>query len=303
MKEKIKASILASFAADTLALGVHWIYNTHVIDRKYGRVESLLKPELAKYHAGREKGDFTHYGDQTLVLLRTVREGSGFDLDAYFLNWQALFKDYDGYMDHATKETLENITGGKSPREAGSSSDDLSGASRIAPLLLYRYDNLEKLVEDARAQTAMTHNNSRVVAAAGFFAGVLYQVIHGLPPVDAMEASLKDFNTDGFIAGAVRKGLESKDLETRGAILDFGQMCSVDGALSSTIHLIARYHSDLKSALVENIMAGGDCAARGMIVGMILGAGNGIEAIPVSWLSEMNQFSAIEKMIDDAMIE
>ena len=298
MKERVKASVLASFAADTLALGVHWIYNTNVIDRKYGRVESLLKPELAKYHAGREKGDFTHYGDQTRVLLDTIKEASRFDLDAYSLNWQTLFKDYDGYLDHATKDTLQNIAKGKSPHEAGSSSDDLSGASRIAPLLLCRYDNREKLVGDACAQTAMTHNNPLVVAAAGFFAGVLHQVVHGSTPEDAIKDSLQHSNPDSRFVDAVKKGLESKDIETRKAILDFGQMCSFEGALPSTIHLIVKYQNDLKSALVENIMAGGDSAARGLIAGMILGAHNGIEAIPVSWLSEMNQFNAIEEIID-----
>ena len=38
MKEKPKAMVLASLAADALALGVHWIYSTHVIDKKFGRV-------------------------------------------------------------------------------------------------------------------------------------------------------------------------------------------------------------------------------------------------------------------------
>ena len=56
MTDKIKAAVWGAFAGDALALGVHWIYNTRVIDRKYGRVETLLKPELAKYHAGKEKG-------------------------------------------------------------------------------------------------------------------------------------------------------------------------------------------------------------------------------------------------------
>ena len=50
MKEKPKAMVLASFAADSLALGVHWIYNTHVIDKKFGRVEHFFKPERPTYH-------------------------------------------------------------------------------------------------------------------------------------------------------------------------------------------------------------------------------------------------------------
>ena len=44
MTTQATAMVLASFAADSLALGAHWIYDTGEIDRRFGRVEGLLKP-------------------------------------------------------------------------------------------------------------------------------------------------------------------------------------------------------------------------------------------------------------------
>ena len=44
MNNNANAMVLASFAADALALGVHWIYNTNVIDKKWGRVDKYIKP-------------------------------------------------------------------------------------------------------------------------------------------------------------------------------------------------------------------------------------------------------------------
>jgi ADP-ribosylglycohydrolase len=41
-------------------------------------------------------------------------------------------------------------------------------------------------------------------------------------------------------------------------------------------------------SLLENTRAGGDSAARGMIIGMILGASLGYEKLPQDWLETMN---------------
>jgi ADP-ribosylglycohydrolase len=46
-------------------------------------------------------------------------------------------------------------------------------------------------------------------------------------------------------------------------------------------------------AMVENIMAGGDSAGRGLLVGMVLGAHPGIEAIAQNWLGEMKAYQQI----------
>jgi ADP-ribosylglycohydrolase len=297
MKEKTKAMVFASFAADSLALGVHWIYNTNVIDKKFGRVESYLKPVRPTYHPTKVLGEFTHYGDQTIILLESVSTCGGFDLDDFSQRWQSLFENYDGYFDNATKGTLENIKSGKSPSQAGSESDDLAGASRIAPLLYVYRDDPEKLITSATAQTAFTHNNLQVIQSAAFFSTVTYQVLKGASPVSAI-ASVKreEFNSDPF-SEWIEMGLQSIDQDTRQAILDLGQMCETPAAFPGVIHLIAKYENDLKQALVENVMAGGDSAGRGLIVGMVLGAHLGINAIPQKWLADMKAYPQIVEML------
>jgi ADP-ribosylglycohydrolase len=74
-----------------------------------------------------------------LILLESVAEYEGFNLSDFAERWQKFFKNYDGYVDGATKGTLENLASGKSSSESGSGSDDLAGASRIASLVyVYR---------------------------------------------------------------------------------------------------------------------------------------------------------------------
>lgn len=303
MKETPKAMVLASFAADSLALGVHWIYNTNVIDKKFGRVEHYIKPGRPTYHPTKKRGEFTHYGDQTLILLNSVAACDGFNLSDFSERWQRLFSNYDGYIDGATKKTLANLAAGKSLAEAGSDSNDLAGAARIAALVYVYRDVLQELIAGAEAQTAFTHNNADVIKSAAFFATVAFRVLKGDTPLGAIEQAQADaFNADP-IKGWIQMGLASADRDSRQAISDFGQMCETAAAFPAVIHLIAKYEKDLKSALIENVMAGGDSAGRGLLVGLVLGAYLGMQAIPPKWLNDMQAYSQIVEMlakIDDS---
>ena len=126
------------------------------------------------------------------------------------------------------------------------------------------------MIAGATAQTAFTHNNSDVIKSAVFFSTLAYQILAGASPVKAIEQAKKDeFNSDPFKEW-IQMGLESAERDSRQAILDFGQMCETGAAFPGVVHLIAKYENDLKAALVENIMAGGDSAGRGLLVGLVV---------------------------------
>lgn len=298
MNAQARAMLLASFVGDALSLGVHWIYNTNVIDKKWGRVENYLKPERPTYHPTKDLGDFTHYGDQTLVLLESVAENSDYSLNHFATSWQDFFKNYDGYFDGATKDTLDNLAAGRELIAAGSGSDDLAGAARIAPLV-YCYRNDEgKLIQSVRSQAAFTHNNPEVIDSAEIFARAALQVLDGQTPVTAIKQVVDDgFSREPYTAW-VQEGLQSATVETRQAMLDFGQMCEVESAFPCVIHLVAKYEKNLSQALIENVMAGGDSAGRGLIAGMVLGAHLGLEAIPPRWLTELKAHDRIVELMN-----
>jgi len=294
MKKKAEAMVLASFVADSLALGAHWIYDTAVIDTELGRVDRLRKPAPDSFHDPKEAGEFTHYGDQTLVLLSSIADCGGFDLDHFARSWQNLFQDYTGYRDSATRETLKNFADNKEPVAAGSSSTDLGGAVRIAPLAYVYREKRDDLRSAAKAQTAMTHNDPVVVETADLLANVLWHVLKGASPTAALQTASADRTA---LRKIVADGFQSAGRPTRDTIKKFGQMCETDASLPGVIHLVATYETDLKTALVENVMAGGDSAARGMAVGMILGAHLGHDAIPAEWLNEMKAGNRIADLL------
>mgnify|MGYP006279636905 CR=1 FL=1 len=298
MRERAEAMVLASFAADSHALGAHWIYDTNEIASRYGRVERLLPAPPDSLHAGRPMGAFTHYGDQTLLLLRHLAARKSLDITSFSEEWRAYMQGYDGYVDHATNETLSNLAAGRAPAEAGSSSHDLGGAARIAPLA-YRYrDERDALVETAREQTAMTHREPLVVDAAGVLGHILWIVLNGKTP-SAATRTVIDARPDAEISALLRRGLESTGETTAEAARRLGQDGSVAAALPLAINLIMTYEGSLASALVENVAAGGDSAARGMVVGMVLGAFHGRDAIPDDWIEGMRAYREISTLLED----
>ena len=298
LTDKRKAMVLASFAGDSLALGVHWIYDTEELRQNYGRVTSFVDPSPEMYHPNRKKGEFTHYGDQTYVLLESIAERGHFDPEDFSSRWRSFSENYDGYIDQATRSTLRNYTLGKSWRQAGSTSGDLAGVSRIAPLVYRYYEEIDTLVETAKVQTSITHNNPVVIQASEFFARCTYQVLHGTAPVQSMRRTIAEFFADSDLYRMFAEAMRTIEEDTVPAIAKMGQGCDVTDAFPSVVHLIAKYQDNLKEALIECVMAGGDSAARALIVGMVLGAHLGLESIPQEWLSELKAKEKIEELLN-----
>ena len=291
--------IMASFVGDSLALGAHWIYDPGKIKERFGRISGLSAPAPGSYHSGKQAGDLTHYGDQTLVLLESVAAKRGFDLDDFAARWRALFADYAGYVDGATRRTLERFDFGAGPDNAGSNSRDLAGASRIAPLVAALRHDPAALLQAVRAQTAMTHATPDVLDAAAFFARAAVAAYNGAHPREAVETAAGESYAAGSIAKWVEKGLGSVERDTVEAIQSMGPTCHVDEALPGVVHCIAKYAQRPEEALAQCVMAGGDSAARAMLVGLVLLAwpeNKGLESVPGSWVEGLRAGPRIREL-------
>lgn len=297
MEQKIKNAIQAAFVADALSLGVHWEYDVAKIKEKFARIEHMTVPELVPYHKGKQAGEFTHYGDQMLVLLESVSKKKEFDLHHFCSQWQSFFESYDGYIDHATKETLLNLSNGKLPEKSGSNSTDLAGASRIPPVFLKFKGDLGRLIKDVRAQTAMTHNHADVLEIAEWTARTAVETLAGNHLRDAMRKALMDMGQPGRLKKMVNKGMDSQNANTTKTIQMFGQSCAVNGALPSAVHLVTKYENDFKTGMIENAMAGGDSSARGMLAAFLIGCSQNNAFIPNSWLDEMRVKNDIDRLL------
>uniref|UniRef100_A0A7C4EL36 ADP-ribosylglycohydrolase family protein n=1 Tax=Fundidesulfovibrio putealis TaxID=270496 RepID=A0A7C4EL36_9BACT len=298
--DNARAMVLGSLAGDSLALGAHWIYDQRELARTFGRLETLAAPGPGSFHPARTAGEFTHYGDQTLVLLKSLARQRNFDVSAFSADWRAMFQGgYTGYVDRATQATLNQLQNGWEPLDAGSVSDDLAGAARISPLVFMLRREPESAVAACRLQTTTTHNRAVVIDAAEVFARTALAALEGTPPVQGMEQALAGRFPGSPLHGWFAAGMDAAGRDSVEAIAVFGQSCHADGAFQSTVQLIARHQDAPSEALVDSVMAGGDSAARNLLVGMVLCAWKGLDDRLQTWVNGLRERDLVETLLEE----
>lgn len=277
-EEKIKDLVLSVLVVDSYCLGMHWVYDEEqLLDKNFNW--QVLNAPKALWHKGKEAGDFTHYGDQTLWLYEFLKDKNSFDVDLYRDFWYKKMKNYTGYLDSASRNTILNIENKTTP--SGSNSTDLSIVGRIAPLLKVS-KNKEEFLKNVQIFVQVTHNSKKAKECADFFARLLLLV---LEKNDITKSILKLKNEyDDSFQVMIEKGLNSKDEDSFKAIREFGPACDIDGGFSGVIHLLAKY-DNLKEMIINNSKAGGDSSARAMIATTIFMANKNINELPKEWLN------------------
>jgi ADP-ribosylglycohydrolase/heme-degrading monooxygenase HmoA len=293
----MKNILLTSLIADALSLGSHWIYSQQEIADKFGDITGYSDPATS-YHTGKHAGDFTHYGDQTMVLLRSLASHGRFDLDAFASEWRTFWENHQtqSYRDGATKATLENLRSGLPPADAASPSNDFAGAARIAPLFLLQWKSSDDLIAAARAQTSFTHSDPSVVDAAEFFARTSLAVQQGVAIPDALRAAVSNTLQKNWLEAALASSTSATS--DSAATKTHGLTCHTPEAFPSVCHLLLRHPDDGTAALTANVAAGGDNAARGMIIGMVHGAKPDATPLPEHWLTGLRAYSEIKELIE-----
>jgi putative redox protein len=71
----------------------------------------------------------------------------------------------------------------------------------------------------------------------------------------------------------------------------------VPGAVPATLYLLLRHQDDPAAAQVANAMAGGDSSARGMLLGTVFGARDGLAAVPGRWIEALTAGPEIRRRL------
>ena len=135
------------------------------------------------------------------------------------------------------------------------------------------------MVEACIQQTRLTHDSELAIESTRFIATASFQLTHGAELLQTLEDTAPEW--------AFKKATSVLKNDAVEAISELGQSCSIQAALPSVIYLALKYGSDLPTAFTKNAMAGGDNCARALVLGMLLGAQHGIDAIPKDWIDSL----------------
>jgi ADP-ribosylglycohydrolase len=316
-EDRLRGAVWGQFAGDAAALGTHWIYDLAELQQLYpGGVHGFEAPKEGHYHFGKQPGDQTHYGDGALVLLESLAKQGKFDERAFGRRFVEIFRPgtYSGYIDKATKGTIENFQEFVKSNSAddfdfqhGADDDQLAAASRLAALTV-RYSNDSQLLTMVERTTRVCQNNYQTVAYMKFNALLLSELLDGRDVHPALhraeeQIAVVEPQLSQEITRQTREALEQTRNAVIEATLSFGQACPLPKSFPSSIHVLLKHPNDFESAIVATLRAGGDSAGRASMVGAWLGAHLGIAAIPKAWrlrLSHADRIStATEKILTD----
>ena len=278
-EKKAEELLLATLAADSYCLGSHWVYDSNELKNLNIDWETLNPPSVA-WHEGKERGDFTHYGDQIHILDQFLEDQTSFDVQNYMTHWRNKMHTFKGYKDGSIKETIINIDNNLAI-PCGSNSGDMSILGRIVPLLKVSHTS-EEFLSNTKLLAQATHNNDDVLEAIHFFSVLLLKVLEGSTIQESILSIKEDYSDT--IQNFIDRGIASKDQDTFTTISGFGSACPTEFSFPSTIHILFKY-DDYKEALIQNAKAGGDSSARAMIIAYLMVAQHSIEIVPQTWLS------------------
>lgn len=119
--ERSLAAVAGGWVADAASLGVHWLYDGDKL-RHYRDSPEFLPPSRVPFadgggffaHAARTAGDVSHYGAAVDVFTESLAANDGHfrarDFQRRFRDRFGPGGEWVGYIDHPTRETLNNLT-------------------------------------------------------------------------------------------------------------------------------------------------------------------------------------------------
>ena len=247
---------------------------------------------------------FLTAGENTLniklcnLLIQSLADRGKYDADDYLRRLIAFIttpgSHRDTYVDSYLRGFFRNYNKGIPYRECGVQEIHLSGLFGIVPLLVFYSDHPENAKKAALEHISLTHRGEMMLDAAELFIALLQSAFFGIDIRKELLALIRE-GKNRFLTQPLTDWLELDD--TRVADTHIGMGCSADQALPLVLYLFLKYAREPETAMIANTNLGGNNAARGAVLGALLGSSNGLERWSTDWRSKLKYPPACQQLL------
>lgn len=282
--ERYLGSLLGAAVGNALGLPVEG-FPADKIQRRFGHLSDIL---FDNFGINGFTDDDT---EMMLAIAESYVELGSCDIDDItrrFIKW--FIEDAHG-IGIRTSKVLSKIAGGEDAFKAsfdvwesgGKTSAGNGGLMRCVSTSLARINMPEKLDEESRLISRITHYDPRSTESCIFFNRFVAAIIKSED--DDPLKYLYDLQSQEVVEYARSASrISKKDLKVGGYVLD---------TLSVAVWGYLNFNN-FEEALIEIINLGGDTDTNGAVLGALMGAKYGYQSIPERWLEHLGNTDRIE---------
>lgn len=298
IQERIAGGIFGLLVGD--ALGVPYEFHDAVSLPLADQIEFEPPANFSRSHQGVPPGTWSDDGAQALVLLQSLIECGGFNIDHFaqgLLRWRE-----DGFMavngvvfdvGIQTDRSLSELKQGISPTFSGGIDEWSNGNGslmRCLPLALWHRGSEGELVDLAFAQSAPTHGHLRSKLCCALYCLWARAIIEEISdPWDWAVDALRDELSEE----------QKPELEEKIKPHALPEKIRGSGYVVNTLHAArwALQNRDFESAVKAAVLLGEDTDTTACVTGGIAGLIHGVENIPKRWFDGLRGKEIVEPLV------
>ena len=330
---RFEAAWWGSFIGDALAMPVHWYYTRNLIVRDYGDLTTYSAPHnphpdsilwRSKYEStdatddilhdqarfwGGPRGihyhQFLHAGENTLnvriaaLLAESLIDCKGYDRDDFARRYIDFMltpgRHGDTYVEEYHRAFFRHYAQGRELDDCGIEDIHIGGLATLTPLVLFYADDRDAMQLAVASHIDLTHKGPVAGEAAAVFADLMHFSLHGASIDEAFDRTGRDAHT--ALIWPYRDWIRSRpDEDIVGS--QFSPACYLEDSFPATLFLAVKYADDLRAGLIANARLGGDNCHRGVVLGALLGAQGGMDAVPPSWINGLHEQARFRQLVE-----
>ena len=266
-------------------------------------------PAHRHYHQGMQAGENTLNALCARLVLRCLCRMKGYDSAAFLADYVQFMTTEDSHNDTYAESYHRDFfanwaRGVPVERCAGATGHDtasIGGLVGLAPVVLAMAakGDAKKAVDAGLRQLRLTHTSQPLEVFAAAYGRLLVELVFSPPQSLGPLLQSQAPGLGKGLSALLGQAPNHQDAATRVVGGLYSPACYIEDSFPSVLYLAARYANDFEAALVANTNAGGDNCHRGAVLGALLGAWLGFEAIPLRWRQGLLAGSALAQEVDE----